>query len=609
MNGRNHPARPGILIGGGLLVALLAGLWISTWWNRYLAPSSAGDLFVADLLIEGKMPYRDFFSFGLPLPLLRDAAIVSVAGRSLRALWLFGAAERILGATLLFLWLARRFHPASAFVASLATAVASSGDTADTPLQYNTETTILAVVAGFTAALALAEERPGRRTLADLGVGFLLGLGLLAKQTTGLAVALVVVTVLGAVDARSRGGRAALARLSRLAIGSALPLGLAVVWLANGGALDAALRTFSVGAAASKGGVAATLLRPLVSTLAIARLERAGAAALLLTALALLLVVMGPRLSESSSGWRSGRIATAVAAAMLFAAGAAGLVGEGYSFRTPQLVAVYLALVGCAILAASGLITALVRRVERDEAELLLLSGVGFAVAFALAISWPAFEVMAFPGLAVIGCWALDRLGTLRPRALPVAALLLALIGLTAASMYRKNRSPYSWYWGEPPLRFSTTAARIPELRGFLLSPGTNAFYERVVALAAAHTRDGDGLFAFPVMPVFYSLTGRRPPTFAFMHWFDTCPDDLAVADARRLLESPPAMIVAEEWEPEKIRFHEEMFRGGRPSGQRALASAVRTLAERYVLVDRFVRPGSSPIGVWIRPDRMPSPP
>ncbi len=69
-------------------------------------------------------------------------------------------------------------------------------------------------------------------------------------------------------------------------------------------------------------------------------------------------------------------------------------------------------------------------------------------------------------------------------------------------------------------------------------------------------------------MPIFYALSERRPATRSLAHWIDVCPDNVALADAERIREKPPAVIVAMEIPDEQMKSDERMFRGGQPGGQ-----------------------------------------
>src|SRR5262249_59726610 len=110
---------------------------------------------------------------------------------------------------------------------------------------------------------------------------------------------------------------------------------------------------------------------------------------------------------------------------------------------------------------------------------------------------------------------------------------------------------PARWGLGsEPPVLSGTVEPRTPGLAGFRLSPETAEFFDEVTRLIQEHTSPADPILVYPHMPILYGLADRPLATSAYMHWFDVCPDYLAVADAERLRRSPPRLMVVMELSP-----------------------------------------------------------
>jgi hypothetical protein len=229
------------------------------------------------------------------------------------------------------------------------------------------------------------------------------------------------------------------------------------------------------------------------------------------------------------------------------------------------------------------------------DPSLLLLVALGFATAFSLAISWPVFEVMLFPGLAVPLALLLERTQGATIRRFVYPPVLLCCLLLAGLAGWRKSMYPDSWgRWAEPPIAYSQVPATLPPLRGFVLSRPTEQFYQVVAGLIMANSGPEDRLFVYPNMPIFYGLTGRLPATRALAHWIDTCPDYLAVQDAERLLRNPPKVMVIHPDRPDEFTYMENLFRGGHPSGLRTLLATVETLLPQYDRVGILPVPGSS---------------
>jgi hypothetical protein len=101
---------------------------------------------------------------------------------------------------------------------------------------------------------------------------------------------------------------------------------------------------------------------------------------------------------------------------------------------------------------------------------------------------------------------------------------------------------------------------------------------------------------------MFYVTSGVYPRTRALVGYWDVCPDDVARADAATLLRDPPAVIVDLEMEESVWRFHEDAFRGGRASGQRAIAAAIATLSRSGDYRCGFSAPTTDGrLVVWVR--------
>jgi hypothetical protein len=240
---------------------------------------------------------------------------------------------------------------------------------------------------------------------------------------------------------------------------------------------------------------------------------------------------------------------------------------------------------------------------SRRRIQVGLLAALGFSAAYSLSISWPAFEVMLFPALALVIARAVAAAprGQGRPQLRLVASA--ACLALVVAVSERKARHPQAFmYWEEPPIVSAEKRSSLDELAGFVLSPDTVEFYESTTRLIREHSREGERIFAYPTFPEFYQLADRMPATFAVSHFPDVCPDWVAIEDAQRILRSPPPVIVFERLPESFYAEQEYQFRGGRPSGNRAILRALETLKPRYDVLAEGPRPvpTHAPIEVWI---------
>jgi hypothetical protein len=554
------------------------------------------------------MIYRDYLCVAPPGFYFFSTAVFSVFGPRLIALFVAAFVLRLVSFACLYLWLVKVYRPASAALAVITAAVVASGDVADYIATYHYLFVTYAVVAGYFASNIFGSDQVPRYRWAVLS-GLVLAACFSYKQT-GVVVAAAVAGFTALACCRSFGFRKTCLGLAGMLLGLAAPLAAVVVWLAANDALPAYLDQVFLTGPASKGGLVNALLRPLVLTFELPPM-RWG----LFFGLLGLGLMLGFR-------WLASKPDTAAAARPLpealgpfllgILAVLLGKLGEvQIDSRTPLLAACYLALLGSFLLCIAPL-----RRLLRGQSSAAdihhgLPAVLGFATAFALAMSWPAFEPMVYPGLAVVLAFALAMpLGRLQS---PVRnGLVVACLALIVIASWRKHVDPMDWgNWEEPPLALSTAAPAAPQLRGLHLSPATARFFDEVSRLIQAHSGPADRIFTFPHLHIFYVLADRQPVTFASMHWLDVCPDQVAVADAERLAQDPPAVIVAMDITPETFAYLEGCFRDGKPSGQRQLAARIEALTQHYELVGAFLAPGTNiPIKVWakspqVRPDRL----
>ncbi len=596
----NPPRRPWL---DALALATLCAAFFATWWNLSLSPVLAGNLVGASL---ARMPYRDYYMSAPPGALLLDRAIGMLFGARLIAFWAVGALLQIAAAVVLFRWLCRHFRRWTSGIAVLTALIASAGDIADTPLFYHHVTMCIAVFAGVQAMRSI--ETTGPRAIVHAFLAGLFAAGLLMfRMPAGLMIPFALAVLGGGLLLASGRVRQALLSLGAAAVGVAVVLVPTVAWLVQEQAWQPALEQIFTKGPSSKGGAVVSLLRPATLTIADSRLLLSA-----MIALAVVLVAAaGYARSPAKSRWRAASLAASAAliAAAALSLGKAATMFDDFGARSLPLAACFLVQIGCLAMGAWALIDTARSRATRRSSLILVLAGFAFACAYSEAISWPAYEPMLLPGLAIVLVIALDHppWGRGIAGALPIVAACLVLIGI---SQSRKQDEPASWgRWVEPPLELSTRESTLPQFAGFRISPSTEGFLSKVTHLIQENSAPGDSLFTYPNLPLFYALADRWPPTFALTHWVDVCPDYVAEADARRLLESPPKVMVIHEESDGEIADEEGLFRDGHRSAVRAVRAAVETLKPRYRLLAVFEVPGyPTPVTVWTLPAPVPAP-
>ena len=147
-----------------------------------------------------------------------------------------------------------------------------------------------------------------------------------------------------------------------------------------------------------------------------------------------------------------------------------------------------------------------------------------------------------------------------------------------------------------------SAAPNFPELRGIEVTPETERFLERAVADIQENSLPDQPVAEFCCMPILYLLTHRLPATFADVHYIDVTPDSIYRADEEIIEKTLPAVVVTVERSEEEIREGEVYFRGGKPSGERALWAVLRNLEPEYRLADTLATPNTNKrVEVWVK--------
>lgn len=470
---------------------------------------------------------------------------MQVAGTDLIVPRVLALVERCGLAALLFVWMARYFKTSHALLASLFAVILSCGDHADFFSSYNHAAILWAIGCGFTACLAIDARHTLRAGRIALLAGVLAGLCFATKQTIGLGVTLIVPFIGASILLIRMGPGAAARHAMAFAGGWLLPMGALWAWLYRAGALGQHFEHVFFSGVSGKGSPSQVFLRPFLLGLKEPRLQvyLAGAVLIFLAYLTLCRIWRTKPAGAAESRWQYLQYAGLALASIL-----AGAAGGLRSSNAPAFASVvflrapiYVVLFATLWLNLYYAVRLLRRRLSAEQEQFWMIGGVSFAVAYMLSLSWPAFEAMLLPGLALITLLAMRRLESSAgaKRILPFACfLLIAANGMEAAGavglgwVERSSGPP-----GNPDLQ--------PEATG------------RLSIAAGNPARDGEGrrdhrralqyyrkYLPSPGLSIFYDLSGRRPGTFPLDSGIDVTPDFIASGDARLLLAHPPAVIV-----------------------------------------------------------------
>jgi hypothetical protein len=584
-------------------------LYVLVWWNRYLSPTVGFELFFITQYERGLLPYRDYFFVVQPGWVLGTLLISSLVGKHLIAFWFLGTVMRVWAIWCLHRWLLRVMTPLASALATITTLVVSSGDIDDFPGWYNYQTFIWAVLGGLCAAKMLESTSRSAYVWSALA-GIALGLNFLTKQTSGILVALTILAgtmlIVWTLRGLARSGALSLTML----LGASLPVGATFLWLFQNGAWTSYIDQVYVRGPASKGGLRAALIRPVVVSIQSPELGAAfGLLCIAFLAFAIAWLYTARREPRARVAPLASQWYLLAGVGLAIATGVWATVRPTWDSRTFPLAAVYLGMIGTFVLFVAATAEWWRRGLSLPLAQKGMLAGISFAAAYAQSVSWAAWEPMALPALAVVLAYLFDLPRRFNHAAWLRAVTIVVCMVLIVVGTWRKTAAPATWGgWTEPPITQAHFGSGRPELAGFRLSEGTQEFYERVTAIIERNSKHDERILVFPFMPILYGLADRQPLTFAFQHWTDVCPEDVCDTDTDYLVEHPPAVMVIMELPDWAYAQQERDYRDGQPSAQRRLVAELDRMTREYELFSKLLAPGSKrPIKVWVRKARVSS--
>ncbi len=602
--------RVGVTLAGAFVVLSFCLVFILPWWNRYLGLTNEGWFhWFGFQILQGRVPYRDFYLHVPPGQALTTAVLIKVFGNRIVVGEMFGLVAGVFAALSLYVWLCR-IVPAFWSVVAVVTAMSIYLDlSAESLGGVHLVSILYPAFAILAASFALDRDDGGLVWL--LLAGILAGISLLIKQTAGVAITLslgvATPAILAARGHKWHGLRAAIV----FAVGWIIPVVSTCAWLAAHGALRDFLADAFLQGSSSKGSLASLLLRQAVGIAGDYYLR--VCAVLAIGALVLLAFVVK---RGGAAKWTFSRRSTVililgfgiVSAVLVIVTDRLhvlpfGLQRPGIVFHNVPL---FFGEFGSLILLLGYAWLFFRRRLNWTEEQCLLASTVSFAYAYLSSFSWANAANILIPAFPFVFAFALSHVRSGRAGRIVQGLTLAAVLSCLVTMAGLKMQSPYSWAdWQEGNVRRATVQPPFPELRGIEVTPETDRFLERLVADIQQNSRPDDQVAEFCCMPILYLLAHREPATFGYVHYIDVTPDTVYNADASRLEKNLPAVVVTVERSDEQLREDEIYFRGGKPSGERALWEVLRKLGAGYRLQDRLTTPITGKrVEVWVRQSR-----
>ena len=595
---RQKSSCPVTALRGSVLVVLVSCAFFASWWNRYVPPTSGGELVLMARWAHDYLPYRDYFFQAPPgVPMLLQA-IQGIAGPYLLAALTFGALLRIASACALYGLLLRISRPSFAAIATITALFVSSTDVSDTTFYYNHLGAALILIGAYVGAVG-ATGRQWTHRLAGVCGGGLIAYAVAIKQTMILGAAAAVVALIVLALPRPRSGWTGW--LLGLSAGGAISVAAVWAWLARNGLLDAWQHAMAR-APAGKGGIGRSLMRPLTLVDAIQDVFLASIGAWIVIGI---VAAIWRRHEQGKSCLRRDscgvggarcrvhqdvrRIVTWTCADVV--SHGAGVVGEPRA-GTPALA---LPTQGSARPCRSNhhrSWDALVR-------HRLFLHGV-LAPLRERRVSRPCpcgrgdARAAAINGAQAVGRRDPDTRSPLDGACRSTGSSPIPTCGAPGSNRHSTAPTAPS---NTHPSRACGSLSPPPTF-----TPGSPGWRENT-----PHT--DDRIYVFPNLPILYAIADRRPATFALAHWVDICPDYVGKEDAVRLRTSPPKIMILRDDPAGLVGMEEWLYRGGEASSVRDVLAALEDLKPSYDKVSVFRNSASWPISIFVRrehPDGKP---
>ncbi len=576
------------------VVALCCALYATLLSTRGMSPAEGWYSYYAYLINEdGAIPYVDFELLFPPLYTYLIAGFTSVFGYAILALRIFGVVVYALTGVFAFLIFEKlTSKPIFSLMAGLLAVSILQSEVVQIFYDY-IRLMDLAVYASIYFLLCAVERIERLGEIGFFEPTLLLGIALavlasMFKQSSGLIYLLYTLIFLlfaGIVLPRRR--------LYRKALLASVPIvivmyGAMFAFLAANGSLDEYFYYNFKAATAAKGGSLLAVLfgwlfrnGPILFVYAAIVLLVMGGAWLLCRYLSLRF----PRQKEECE-IRPSLFFCVLAGLMLLGGIAIALFYDRFSplwFGAQKPFTAFVVATAAFAIIAIELIVRRVRRQEphKDAAKACFFCGAVFVLAYAVCTSGGLAESQIALGYPLV---AMLFLPVLQFRRREIVALALAFLMLfhTLLGWARKTHAIYGW-WGLEvgSVEEQTEQVDLPLLFGIRTNRKYADMYEGVVRIVQDTTEEGEEIFVFPHMPIFYLLCDRPRATNTAIQWFDVSTDRAVVGDIATLQEKKPRVLVLCSIGEEIIDAHEISFRQGNESGLRQMQDFLGSFVER----------------------------
>ncbi len=622
------PIKKIISIDGLSAIALLAiASCYNFFSNFHFLPITEGWFSVyANLVIDGKVPYRDFYLYLTPLYTWIIAFIQYLFGPSLFSLRILGFFVIGLMAFVLFRILKRIFSPVPSFIGATIGMMYIQKGVAFISYDFTQILTLFALLSIYFLILAsehlkavgLSQNHTQKSFLLEkyfLLSGFFACCCFLVKQSNGAFISIgVFLAFLYTLSNKGHNSKRLLINWASFAIGALTPAILVLVYLTTNGALEDFFSQILFNSISAKGGLK-SILSGWVSGVFTAVLGHQLLEILykfipifLISRALLLLLGMNSSCTKALEryNFRIRELIFLLVFALLYIFVIASAWNNDPTLRrlffekgmhlTNYIIPLSISWIGlCLLIGIAGRLTSKAK-ILSETSIILALGALGLT--FGNGTSAGLSEISAFIALSWCTAWVIQR------NSIPflgVGVVFYTSLLLATALCYTKFDKPYSW-WGtsEGDARTATLKIEDPILGGIYLTKNTFSNYIAITEALKESTKSGE-VFSFPNIPIVNLLANQLPASKAVISWFDFLNDRDAEAEAERISSYPPEIIAYLQLPAEALDAHEKLFRGGLPLGQRKIIDFIdrNCLAQNgYTII--LKRPISSTSTIFI---------
>ena len=591
--------------------------------NFHFLPITEGWFSVyASLVIDGKVPYKDFYLYLTPFYTWIIASIQYFFGPSLFSLRIFGFVVIVLMSLVLFGILRHIFSPVPSFIGAGIGIFYIQKGVAFISYDFTQIVTLFALVSIYFLILALTNlkmfnpsqiltNKVLRINKFLLFSGFFASCCFLVKQSNGSFIAIgIFIAFLYTITNKGLNAKALFIYVVLFLTGSLIPAIIVLSYLLINGAIEDFFSQILFNSISAKGGLNSILgawVRGVFTAVLHQQLLEIiykFLPILLLSKGFLFLLCMNSfckRVIERYN-FQARELICLLLFTLLYVFVISMAWNNDTNFRRlffekgihliNYIIPLSISWIGLCLLA--GMVGLIRKREIASESTVILAIG-ALGLTFGNGTSAGLSEISAFIALSWCIAWVLQQ------NSIPflgVAVVFYTTLLLTTALCYSKFDRPYSW-WGtsEGDARTATFRMDHPILGGVYLNNDTFSNYSAITE-ALKEIANHDDLFSFPNIPIVYLLANQLPSTKAVIGWYDFLNDHDAEAEADRIASDPPNIIVYLQLPAEVLEVHERLFRGGLPLGQRKVIDFIdrSCIAEKgyAIILKRPISPTST---------------